>query len=746
MSSKNELLANMNPRQKEAVMHTEGPLLLMAGAGSGKTRVLTHRIAYLIEEKNVNPWNILAITFTNKAAREMKERVNQLLGSGGEDVWVSTFHSMCVRILRRDVDQIGYSRNFTIIDTSEQNTLMKRVLKELNIDPKKYDPRSILGAISNAKNELLTPADYENQQGSLFEQIVGRCYALYQKELRNNQCMDFDDLIMNTIRLFKENEDALQFYQRKFHYIHVDEYQDTNHAQYTLVNLLADRFKNLCVVGDADQSIYGWRGANMQNILDFEKDYPDAAVILLEQNYRSTQTILNAANQVIKNNRNRPDKNLWTENRAGEKITYYRGDSERDEARFIVSEMQKQIADKGRKFGDFAVLYRTNAQSRVIEEMLLKANAPYTMVGGRKFYDRKEIRDILAYLSAIANPSDSLSLERIINVPKRGIGATSVEKLREFASLHEWSLLEAAMNVDLANISGKAGKELGSFGMMMDQFAQMIPYLSVTELTKEILDKTGYKQDLINQNNLESQSRLENLEEFLTVTQEFDKRFEAQNEDDADAPEEKLTVFLNDLALLSDVDSYEEESSQVTLMTLHAAKGLEFPVVFLIGLEENIFPLSRALMEESELEEERRLAYVGITRAEEELFLTNAFSRTLYGRTQYNRPSRFVEEIEQDLLQSLGERTQPKGAAASFQPKVFKPTYTQPRQSTVSSRQTTTAAGNQWQVGEKVNHKKWGVGTIVRTTGAAQDLELDVAFPQQGVKRLLAAFAPIEKL
>lgn len=746
MSSKNELLANMNPRQKEAVMHTEGPLLLMAGAGSGKTRVLTHRIAYLIEEKNVNPWNILAITFTNKAAREMKERVNQLLGSGGEDVWVSTFHSMCVRILRRDVDQIGYSRNFTIIDTSEQNTLMKRVLKELNIDPKKYDPRSILGAISNAKNELLTPADYENQQGSLFEQIVGRCYALYQKELRNNQCMDFDDLIMNTIRLFKENEDALQFYQRKFHYIHVDEYQDTNHAQYTLVNLLADRFKNLCVVGDADQSIYGWRGANMQNILDFEKDYPDAAVILLEQNYRSTQTILNAANQVIKNNRNRPDKNLWTENRAGEKITYYRGDSERDEARFIVSEMQKQIADKGRKFGDFAVLYRTNAQSRVIEEMLLKANVPYTMVGGRKFYDRKEIRDILAYLSAIANPSDSLSLERIINVPKRGIGSTSVEKLREFASLHEWSLLEAAMNVDLANISGKAGKELGSFGMMMDQFAQMIPYLSVTELTKEILDKTGYKQDLINQNNLESQSRLENLEEFLTVTQEFDKRFEAQNEDDADAPEEKLTVFLNDLALLSDVDSYEEESSQVTLMTLHAAKGLEFPVVFLIGLEENIFPLSRALMEESELEEERRLAYVGITRAEEELFLTNAFSRTLYGRTQYNRPSRFVEEIEQDLLQSLGERTQPKGAAASFQPKVFKPTYTQPRQSTVSSRQTTTAAGNQWQVGEKVNHKKWGVGTIVRTTGAAQDLELDVAFPQQGVKRLLAAFAPIEKL
>ncbi|OTN76283.1 ATP-dependent DNA helicase PcrA [Enterococcus sp. 8G7_MSG3316] len=745
MSSKNELLARMNPRQKEAVMHTEGPLLLMAGAGSGKTRVLTHRIAYLIEEKDVNPWNILAITFTNKAAKEMKERVINILGSGGEDVWVSTFHSMCVRILRRDVDRIGYAKSFTIVDSSEQNTLMKRILKELNIDPKKYDPRSILGAISHAKNELQTPEAYSALEGSLFEQIVGRCYVRYQKELRSNQCMDFDDLIMNTIRLLQENEDALQFYQRKFQYIHVDEYQDTNQAQYTLVNLLAARFKNLCVVGDADQSIYGWRGANMQNILDFEKDYPNATTILLEQNYRSTQTILSAANQVIRNNRNRPDKKLWTENTAGEKITYYRGDSERDEARFIVSEMQKQIAEKNRKFGDFAILYRTNAQSRIIEEMLLKANVPYTMVGGRKFYDRKEIRDILAYLSAIANPSDSLSLERIINVPKRSIGATSVEKLRGFAAMHEWSLLEAAINVDLANISGKAGKEIGSFGMMMDGFAQMIPYLSITELTKEILEKTGYRKELENQNSLEAQARLENLEEFLSVTQEFDKRFESQNEDDADAPDEKLTVFLNDLALLSDVDSYEEESSQVTLMTLHAAKGLEFPVVFLIGLEENVFPLSRALMEESELEEERRLAYVGITRAEQELFMTNAFSRTLYGRTQYNRPSRFIEEIEKDLVQSLGERQQPK-AQIPFQPKVFKPGYTQPRQTTVNSKQTTATAGSQWQVGEKVNHKKWGVGTVVRTSGSAQDTELDVAFPQQGVKRLLAAFAPIEKI
>lgn len=748
MPSKSELLSGLNPRQKEAVMHTEGPLLLMAGAGSGKTRVLTHRIAYLIEEKNVNPWNILAITFTNKAAREMKERVNKILGSGGEDVWVSTFHSMCVRILRRDVDFIGYSRNFTILDSSEQLSVMKRVQKELNIDPKKYAPRTILGAISNAKNELQTPEEYAQLQGSLFEQIVGRCYELYQKELRQNQCMDFDDLIMNTIRLFEKHPDSLSYYQHKFHYLHVDEYQDTNHAQYTLVNLLAAHFKNLCVVGDADQSIYGWRGANMQNILDFEKDYPNAAVILLEQNYRSTKTILDAANQVIQNNRNRRDKNLWTDNHDGEKITYYRGESERDEARFIVDEMLKQIDDKQRSYGDFAVLYRTNAQSRIIEEMLLKANIPYTMVGGHKFYERKEIKDILAYLSAIANPSDSISLERIINVPKRGIGGTSIEKLRQFAALHEWSLLEAAMNVDLANISGKAGKELGSFAHMMDQFSQMIPYLSVTELTKEILDKTGYKQELVNQNNLESQARLENLEEFLTVTQEFDKRFESQNAEDEAAPEEKLSIFLNDLALLSDVDSYEEATSQVTLMTLHAAKGLEFPVVFLIGMEENVFPLTRALLEQAELEEERRLAYVGITRAEEELFLTNAFSRTLYGRTQYNRPSRFVEEIENELIQPLSQRggKNPAVSNSGFQPKVFKPAYTQPQQTVVSSRQTTTAANSSWQVGEKVKHKKWGVGTIVRISGQEKDIELDIAFPQQGVKRLLAAFAPIEKI
>lgn len=744
MSSKAELLNGMNPRQKEAVLHTDGPLLLMAGAGSGKTRVLTHRIAYLIEEKEVNPWNILAITFTNKAAKEMKERVNAILASGGEDVWVSTFHSMCVRILRRDVDFIGYNRNFTIIDSSEQLTLMKRILKELNIDPKKYDPRSILGTISQAKNSLQTPQDFAKMQGSYYEEIVAKCYAAYQKELQYNQCMDFDDLIMNTIRLFEEHPDSLTYYQNKFHYIHVDEYQDTNHAQYTLVNLLAGRFRNLCVVGDADQSIYGWRGADMQNILDFEKDYPDAAVILLEQNYRSTKNILSAANQVIENNSNRKPKNLWTENKEGNKITYYRADNERDETRFIVDRMQEEIRSNHRNYGDFAILYRTNAQSRAMEETLLKANIPYKMVGGHKFYDRKEIKDILAYLNVLANPQDSISFERIVNSPKRGIGPGSIEKLRSFASLHEWPLLEAAQNVELANIGGKAGQQLGSFGEMIQEVTQMIPYLTVTELTKEVLDRSGYLEDLKIQNTLEAQARIENLEEFLTVTQEFDKQFEQQNEEDADAPEEKLTVFLNDLALVSDIDNLEEDASQVTLMTLHAAKGLEFPVVFLIGLEEGVFPLSRALMEESELEEERRLAYVGITRAEEALYLTNAFSRTLYGRTQYNRPSRFVEEIDQELLEIEGMRPTPKKTPV-FAKKTAAYSYKQPETAVVSSKSATGGEKNSWKPGDKVKHKKWGLGTVVRVSGTSKDLELDVAFPSQGVKRLLAAFAPIEK-
>ncbi|MEK6189453.1 MAG: UvrD-helicase domain-containing protein, partial [Carnobacterium alterfunditum] len=466
MVLRDDLLNGMNPKQQEAVVCTEGPLLIMAGAGSGKTRVLTHRIAYLIEEKNVNPWNILAITFTNKAAKEMKERVVRLLKEGGNDVWVSTFHAMCVRILRRDIDRIGYTRAFTISDPSEQQTLMKRILKERNIDPKKYNPRAILGEISNAKNELDTPVDYRKRAESFFEKIVADCYDDYQRELRRNQAVDFDDLIMLAIRLFKENPEILDYYQNKFHYIHVDEYQDTNEAQYTLVNMLAERFKNLCVVGDADQSIYGWRGANMENILNFEKDYPDTTTVLLEQNYRSTKLILQAANDVIGNNTKRKVKKLWTDNHDGEKITYYRGQSEGDESRYVISKIQEEMKEKNYDYGDFAVLYRTNAQSRIIEESLLKSNIPYKMVGGHKFYDRKEIRDVLAYLRLIANPDDNMSFERVVNVPKRGIGPGTIEKLRTSSNQYEWSLLETALNVSITPISGKAASELEGFGFM----------------------------------------------------------------------------------------------------------------------------------------------------------------------------------------------------------------------------------------------------------------------------------------
>ncbi len=748
MSKKDSLIQGLNQKQKEAVMKIDGPLLIMAGAGSGKTRVLTHRIAYIIHEKDINPWNILAITFTNKAAREMRERVVNILGTTGEDVWVSTFHSMCVRMLRRDVDLIGFNRNFTILDSSDQLTLMKRILREENIDPKKYDPRSMIGAISNAKNELLTPELYAERYTGFFEKVVGTCYKRYQKELRQNQSMDFDDLIMLTIRLLKENPDILKYYQNKFQYIHVDEYQDTNHAQYTLVNMLAKRFNNLCVVGDADQSIYGWRGADMKNILDFEKDYPDATTILLEQNYRSSKNILQAANSVIDNNDNRKKKELWTDNDEGEKIVYFRGENERDETQFIVSNVQKLVAEENKQYGDFCVLYRTNAMSRVVEEIFLKSNIPYKMVGGHKFYDRKEIRDILAYLNVISNEMDSLSFERVVNSPKRGIGPGTVQKLRDFADIHEWSLLQAAIDVDLTGITGKARNELAGFGGMMKDFKNMIPFLSVTELVEQVLDKSDYREDLRRQNTLEAHSRLENLEEFLSVTKEFDKRFEAGEYDSGEPEEEqpnKLTLFLNDLALVSDIDNLEEGQTQVTFMTLHAAKGLEFSHVFLMGMEEGVFPLSRALLENDELEEERRLAYVGITRAEEKLFLTNAFSRTLYGRTQYNRPSRFLGEIDGKVMETFGRENKVVRQTPIGERKT-RSSYIQPENAKVSSKVQTGGETSAWKPGDKAEHKKWGIGTVVKVSGTSKDLELDIAFPQQGIKRLLAAFAPITKV
>ena len=760
----NPLLNGMNDRQAEAVQTTEGPLLIMAGAGSGKTRVLTHRIAYLIDEKMVNPWNILAITFTNKAAREMKERAYGL-NPATQDCLIATFHSMCVRILRRDADHIGYNRNFTIIDPGEQRSLMKRILKQLNLDPKKWNERSILGTISNAKNDLIDDVAYAAQAGDLYTNIVAKCYEAYQKELRQSESVDFDDLIMLTLRLFDQNPDVLTYYQQKFQYIHVDEYQDTNHAQYQLVKLLASRFKNICVVGDADQSIYGWRGADMQNILDFEKDYPKAKVVLLEENYRSTKTILQAANDVIKNNKNRRPKNLWTQNTDGEQIVYYRANDEQDEAVFVAKTIDELSRSQNFLHKDFAVLYRTNAQSRTIEEALLKSNIPYTMVGGTKFYSRKEIRDIIAYLNLIANLSDNISFERIINEPKRGIGPGTVEKIRDFANLQEMSMLDASANIMLSGIKGKAAQSIWDFANMILDLREQLDQLTITELVEAVLEKTGYVEILNVQATLESKARVENIEEFLSVTKNFDDNLDSQEEETG---LNKLSRFLNDLALIADTDSGSQETSEVTLMTLHAAKGLEFPVVFIIGMEENVFPLSRASEDPDELEEERRLAYVGITRAEKILYLTNANSRLLFGRTSYNRPTRFINEISPDLLtyQGLarpantsfkasytsGNTTFGQGMslAQALQERKRNTAPTSIQSSGLpfgqfASNSKSSSSETSWSIGDIALHKKWGEGTVLEVSGSGATQELKISFPEVGLKKLLASVAPIEK-
>ncbi|MEW4025236.1 DNA helicase PcrA [Bacillus sp. YAF8] len=733
----NQLLSGLNPVQQEAVKTTDGPLLLMAGAGSGKTRVLTHRIAYLMAEKHVAPWNILAITFTNKAAREMKERVESILGPGADEIWISTFHSMCVRILRRDIDRIGINRNFSILDTADQLSVIKGILKERNIDPKKFDPRSILGSISSAKNELIEPEEFAKTAGGYYDQVTSDVYTDYQKKLLKNQSLDFDDLIMTTIKLFERVPEVLEFYQRKFQYIHVDEYQDTNRAQYLLVKQLAARLENICVVGDSDQSIYRWRGADIANILSFEKDYPSANVILLEQNYRSTKRILQAANEVIKNNSNRKPKNLWTENDEGVKLSYYSGDNEFGEGQFVAGKIYELNSSGRRKLSDIAILYRTNAQSRVIEETLLKAGLNYNIVGGTKFYDRKEIKDILAYLRLVSNPDDDISFTRIVNVPKRGVGATSLEKIASYAAMNGMSMFQAIKQIDFIGVSAKAANALDGFGAMIENLTNMQDYLSITELTEEILDKTEYREMLKAEKSIEAQSRLENIDEFLSVT----KNFEQKSED------KSLVAFLTDLALIADIDQLDQKEEEsggkdaVTLMTLHAAKGLEFPVVFLMGMEEGVFPHSRSLMEEAEMEEERRLAYVGITRAEEELYLTNAKMRTLFGRTNMNPESRFIREIPDDLLENLNEKKTPRmQPGRKMQPKrgpVSRP---------VSYANKTGGDSLSWAVGDKAGHKKWGTGTVVSVKGEGESTELDIAFPSPvGVKRLLAAFAPIEK-
>ena len=759
----NPLLQGMNDRQAEAVQSTEGPLLIMAGAGSGKTRVLTHRIAYLIEEKMVNPWNILAITFTNKAAREMRERAIDL-NPRTQDTLIATFHSMCVRILRRDADHIGYNRNFTIVDPGEQRTLMKRILKELNVDPKKFTERTILGTISNSKNDLVTAESYAKNANDLYTEIVAKAYKRYETELKRSESMDFDDLIMNTILLFDKNPDVLAYYQGKFQYIHVDEYQDTNHAQYQLVQLLAKRFKNLCVVGDADQSIYGWRGADMQNILDFEQDYPEAKVVLLEENYRSTKTILQAANEVINNNKKRRPKKLWTQNADGENIIYHRSGDEREEANFVAGQINHELQKNKRQYSDFAVLYRTNAQSRAIEEALLKSNIPYTMVGGTKFYSRKEIRDVVAYLNVIANVRDNISFERIVNEPKRGVGPKALETLRDFAAQQNVSLLEASRDVTLSSLKGKAASGLFNLAHTLLNLADDVDQFTITELVEKVLDKTTYKKALeVQTTSLEAQNRLENIEEFLTVTKSFDDK-ESENAVEGETGLDKLSRFLNDLSLVADTDSYDE-TSQVTLMTLHAAKGLEFPVVFLVGMEEGVFPLSRQAEDEDELEEERRLAYVGITRAEEVLYVTNASSRMLFGRSSYNQPSRFLREIDDDLLTYTG---QARKANTSFNA-TYKSSSTSSRSQfgsgvsladaikgrksavssvgSVSARQGATdkTVGN-WSIGDTAHHKKWGDGTVLDVSGTGSNMELKIAFPEVGLKRLLAQMAPIEKV
>ena len=757
------LLNGMNDRQAEAVQTTEGPLLIMAGAGSGKTRVLTHRIAYLIDEKMVNPWNILAITFTNKAAREMRGRAEKLK-TEAQDCLIATFHSMCVRILRREADHIGYNRNFTIVDPGEQRTLMKRILKNLNLDPKKWNERAILGTISNAKNDLIDEVAYANLAGDMYTEIVAKCYTAYQKELRQSEAMDFDDLIMLTLRLFDQNPDVLTYYQQRYQYIHVDEYQDTNHAQYQLVKLLASRFKNICVVGDADQSIYGWRGADMQNILDFEKDYPEAKVVLLEENYRSTKTILQAANEVIRNNRNRRPKNLWTQNEDGEEIVYYRANDEQDEALFVARTID-QLSREGYSHKDFAVLYRTNAQSRTVEEALLKSNIPYTMVGGTKFYSRKEIRDVISYLNLIANPSDNISYERVVNEPKRGVGPGTVDKIRNFASSQEISLLDASANILLSPVKGKAAQAVYDFANMLLDLREHLDDYTVTELVEAVLEKTGYAAALVAQATLESQARIENIEEFLSVTKNFD---ESPDNSSDESGLDKLSRFLNDLALIADTDDGDQESSEVTLMTLHAAKGLEFPVVFLVGMEENVFPLSRASEDEDELEEERRLAYVGITRAEKILYLTNANSRMLYGKTNYNQPTRFLREISSDLLDYQG-LARPANSS-------FKVSYTnsdtskfgqgmslaqalqerkrQAAPSSISTGNLPFGKSSQsqpskpevaWAIGDIAHHKKWGDGTVLAVSGSGNSQELKINFPEVGLKKVLASIAPIEK-
>ncbi|MGB4337382.1 MAG: DNA helicase PcrA [Bacillota bacterium] len=734
-----DILEGLNREQREAVEHVSGPLLILAGAGSGKTKVITHRVAHLISQAGVPPYRILAVTFTNKAAQEMRSRVIDLVGPVGHGVWVSTFHSLCARILRSDIETLGYRRSFSILDESDQVAAMKRVLEQLNISSDMFRPESVLSAISAAKNELIDAEQYAAAATDIRMRTIGKAYVAYQEMLAKDNALDFDDLIMLTVRLFRKAPEVLERYAERFTHVMVDEYQDTNHAQYVLVRMLASVHGNLCVVGDDDQSIYQWRGADIRNILEFERDYPNARVIKLEQNYRSTGNILNAANCVIANNRGRKRKSLWTSREAGAKVMFYVADTERDEARFIADETQRLVEAEGRSYGDFAVLYRMNAQSRVIEEVLVNRGIPYRIVGGIRFYERKEVKDVLAYLRVIENPDDSTSLERIINTPRRGIGDATLAVARRLALKQGTPLYEA---VKLARVDQELGARargaLDKFVQLMDSLISLKGQATVSQIVQRIMDDTGYLAQLEQDTSIDAMSRVENLRELLSVTAEFEARHAEPAEDGSGGPDD-LGAFLEEVALLTDIDRTDLGGDQVTLMTVHTAKGLEFPVVFMAGMEERIFPLMRAMYDEGEIEEERRLAYVGITRAKDKLYMTRAVTRTIFGMIERNEPSRFIREIPEHLLQdALIERY---GYAHRQAPPA--------RQGGLGWAGRTEggeAARPAFAVGDKIRHGKFGLGVVVSVGKSAGDDVITVAFPDKGLKQFLVDMAPIERL
>ncbi|NLG88858.1 MAG: DNA helicase PcrA [Clostridiaceae bacterium] len=729
-----ELIEGLNPQQKEAVLHTEGPLLVLAGAGSGKTRVITHRIAYLIQEKGVAPWNILSLTFTNKAAKEMRDRIEALIGTRVLDIWCGTFHSCCVRILRREIERLGFSRDFVIYDTDDQETLIKDCLQRLGYNEKNFPPKQILAYIGRAKDELINPEAYSINAAYDFRlRKISEIYKLYQKKLKANNALDFDDILLHTLKIFDENPDVLAYYQDKFKYILVDEYQDTNTAQFMLVSMLAKRHRNICVVGDDDQSIYGWRGANIRNILDFEKNFQGCRVIKLEQNYRSTERILDAANNIIKNNYGRKPKILWTKNPAGEPVCVYKAFDEKDEADFAASVIREAVARGDNSYGDFAVLYRINAQSRVFEDSFMKMGIPYRLIGAHRFYDRKEIKDIIAYLRTVNNPHDDISLKRIINVPRRGIGKVTLDRAEQLAfdnGVSIYSILKEASGIsDLSRASAK----IKSFIDLLENFRQLAEYLELTELIGEVINRSGIIKELEQEDTIDARTRIENIREFQSVVLDFVRNSEEESPD--------LNDFLAHVSLIADVDSMGNEQDKVVLMTMHSAKGLEFPVVFLAGMEEGVFPSYRSIGEEREMEEERRLCYVGITRAKEKLYLTLAKSRTLFGNTTYNRQSRFIDEIPGELLKYIGE----DGYAIDPGKPVIRQIGTDEwKQRTASFIKAEELNIDELVIGTRVIHKKFGTGTITGREREGNDFMLEINFDGHGMKRLMASFAKLK--